>query len=77
MSKESFSEELWKGLGNAISDIRTKVIEEAYYGRAVTDGPEHLQWPEGQEPEPSFGSSTRTREVEQEREPGKDIDLDR
>jgi hypothetical protein len=73
MSKESLTEQLWNGLGDAITDIREKVVEEPMYGRAVTDGPERLQWPEPQEPEPSVGSQTQTREIE----PQQDIDLDR
>jgi hypothetical protein len=73
MEKETLGEQLWNGLGDAITDIRQKVIEEPMYGRAVTDGPEHLQWPEGQEPEPSLGSRTHTREIEQQQ----DIGLDR
>ncbi|HEV8039087.1 MAG TPA: hypothetical protein VGP62_09505 [Bryobacteraceae bacterium] len=63
---------LWDGMGDAVSDIREK-FEEAMWGRAVTDGPERLQWPEPQEPEPSFGSRTHTREIA----PQQDIDLDR
>lgn len=72
MPRESLSEQLWRGLGDAITDIRQKVVEEPMWGRAVTDGPQ-LQWPEPQEPEPSFGSKTHTREIE----PEPDIDLDR
>ena len=75
MSK--FSDELWQGLGNAIEDVRTKVLEEPMYGRAVTDGQESPHWPEAREAEPSFGSCTHTRDVEPEREPAQDIDLDR
>jgi hypothetical protein len=63
MARESFSEQLWNGLGDAIADIRQKVVEEPMWGRAVTNGPERLQWPEPQEPEPSFGSSTHIRDV--------------
>jgi hypothetical protein len=47
------------------------------YGRAVTDGQESPHWPEAREAEPSFGSSTHTRDVELEREQAQDIDLDR
>lgn len=71
MSKEALSDELWKGLGNAITDIRQKVIEEPMYGRAVTDAPQGLEWPEAKEQGPSAGSLTR------EIEPKQDIDLDR
>jgi hypothetical protein len=63
MSRQTFSDELWNGLGNAITDIRQKVVEEPMYGRAVTDGPEGPRWPEAQEPEPSFGSVTHTIDV--------------
>ena len=73
MEKETIGEQLWNGLGDAITDIRQKVIEEPMYGRAVTDGPERLQWPEAQEQEPSLGSRTHTRDIE----PQQDIDLDR
>ena len=75
MSK--FADELWQGLGNAIEDVRQKVVEEPMYGRAVTDGQESPSWPEAREAEPSFGSSTHTRDVEPEREQAQDIDLDR
>ncbi len=73
MPRQNLSDEFWQGLGNAITDIRQKVVEEPMYGRAVTDGPERLQWPEAQEPGPSLGSLTDTREVEREQ----DVDLDR
>lgn len=77
----NFSDELWNGLGDAITDIRQKVVEEPMYGRAVTDGQDGPRWPEAQEPEPSFGSSTHIREIEPnmepEREQQQDIDLDR
>lgn len=76
-----FSDELWSGLGDAITDIRQKVVEEPMYGRAVTDGQDSPHWPEAQEPEPSFGSSTHIREIEPreiepEREQAPGIDLD-
>jgi hypothetical protein len=73
MSRQSLSDELWNGIGNAIDDIRQKVVEEPMFGRAVTDGQDTPRWPEAQEPEPSFGSSTHIREIE----PQQDIDLDR
>jgi hypothetical protein len=73
MPKQTFSEQLWQGLGEAITDIRQKVVEEPTYGRTVTDGSECPQWPEPQESEPSIGSQTHAREIE----PQQDIDLDR
>jgi hypothetical protein len=71
MKNSTFSEQLWQGLGEAIADIRQKVIEEPMYGRAVTDGPEGPQWPDARQAEQSFGSISNTRETEPE------IDLDR
>jgi hypothetical protein len=63
MSKPSFSDELWNGLGNAIDDIRAK-FEESVYGRTVTEhGGEAPAWPQAQEPEPSFGSVTHSIDV--------------
>jgi hypothetical protein len=71
MSKQPLSDQLWNGLGDAITDIRQKVVEEPLYGRAVTEGQPCLQWPEGKEQGPSLGSHTR------EIEPQQDLDLDR
>jgi hypothetical protein len=71
----NFSDELWNGLADAVTDIRQKVVEEPTWGRSLgeNDAP---AWPQA-EPEPSFGSSTHTREVEPEREQAQDMDLDR
>jgi len=73
MSNQSFSEQLWNGLGDAITDIRQKVVEEPMWGRSLgeNDAP---SWPQAQEPEPSFGSSTHSREIEPEQEQAQDID---
>jgi len=72
-----FSDEFWQGLGNAIEDVRQKVVEEPMYGRAVTDGQDGPQWPQATEAEPSFGSSTHTRDVGAEREQIEhDLDLE-
>jgi hypothetical protein len=77
MARQSASDEFVQGFGNAVADIREK-FEESVYGRAVTErGGDAPQWPEAREPEPSFGSSTHTRDVEPEREQSQDIDLDR
>jgi hypothetical protein len=70
MAQNSFSDQLWNGLADAVSDIRQKVVEEPMWGRAVTDGPEGPRWPEARDEEPSFGSSTHVREMEHE--PGLD-----
>jgi len=85
-----FMDELAKGFGDAVADIRQKVVEEPWFGRAVTD--QGVQpAPQETEPQPSFGSVTHTREIEpqgeqlwseatsrpgpeQEQERGQDID---
>ena len=66
----------YEALGDAVSDIRRKVVEEPMWGRSLgeNDAP---SWPQAQEPEPSFGSSTHVREMEPEREQPQDMDLDR
>jgi hypothetical protein len=58
----SFSDQLWGGLGDGVADIREK-FEEAMWGRAVTERGEAPQWPQSQEPEPSFGSVTHSIDV--------------
>jgi len=44
MREQSFSEQLWNGLGDAVADIREK-LEESLFGRAVTERGEAPQWP--------------------------------
>ena len=57
MKEQSMFEQLQKGIGDAISDIREKVVEEGYFGRVVTDKGQGLPWPEAKDQEqPGFGS---------------------
>jgi hypothetical protein len=65
MAKDGILDQLYKGVANAVHDIRTKVIEEPYFGRAVTEGreAEAPQWPEAKEQETSFGGITRNIDV--------------
>lgn len=78
MREQSFFDELTTGFGNAVDDIRQRVVEEPMWGRAVTGGQDNEpHWPEAREPEPSFGSSTQSRDMEPQREQSQDIDLDR
>ena len=53
---------LWEAMGDAITDIRQKVVEEPMWGRSLGEN-EAPHWPEAQEPEPSFGSSTHHIDV--------------
>jgi hypothetical protein len=63
MGLAKLRDEFLEGFADAVTDIRQKVVEEPMYGRAVTDGQEGgPRWPEA-EPEPSFGTVTRTIDV--------------
>ncbi|HEX4231151.1 MAG TPA: hypothetical protein VHZ07_20910 [Bryobacteraceae bacterium] len=58
MADKSMFEQLRKGVADAISDIREKVVEEGYFGRAVTDKGQGIGWPEPKdEMERGFASS--------------------
>jgi hypothetical protein len=71
MAERNFFDELSEGLADAVADIREKVVEEPWYGRAVTEREtEAPQWPEAREPEPA-------QSVEQEPERNPDMDIDR
>lgn len=73
MREQSFLDEFTKGFGDAIADIREKVVEEPWFGRAVTerevtqDAP---QWPQAQEKEPieTHESINQDREREQQQD---------
>jgi hypothetical protein len=56
---------LWEEMGEAVSDIRQKLVEEAMWGRSLGDNDAPL-WSQSHEPEPSFGSATHIREMEPE-----------
>jgi hypothetical protein len=64
MREEKFLDRLSRTFGDAVADVREK-FEEAVWGRAVTDREATApQWPQARdEPEPSFGSVTRTIDV--------------
>ena len=61
MANKSILEEFTQGFGDAVADMRQKVVEEPMWGRAVTDR-EAPQWPESKEPGPGFGSSTHVHD---------------
>jgi len=55
MPRKTLADEFLDGLGNAIADVREKVVEEPWYGRAVTErGHDCPQWPEARESGPSL-----------------------
>lgn len=41
-----FMDELIEGFGNAVADIRERAVEEAWFGRIVTERGEWPEWPE-------------------------------
>ena len=61
-------EQLSKGLGEAITDIRQKVVEEPMWGRAVTGESQQAQLSPEPEQQPAFGSKTTVREFGPERQ---------
>ncbi len=70
--------DVWKGLADAVKDIREKVVEEPTWGRALS-GPEAPQPEQASEwPQATPGSATHTRDVVQDRQQehsqGHDID---
>jgi len=74
----SVFDQLSKGIADAVRDIREKVVEEPWYGRAVTQPEaEAPQWPQAQETEQSFGSSLRTRESMEQNRDAVEQDIDR
>jgi len=74
MADDSWMGDLYESMGDAVADIRQKVVEEGYFGRAVTqldvDGPscDCPHWPETSEPE-------QQQQPEQQQEHGQGIDL--
>ena len=36
-------DDLLRGIGNAVNDIRHKVVEEGWFGRVVTEGTTHVE----------------------------------
>jgi hypothetical protein len=54
MAERKWLDKLYNGIADAVADIREKVVEEPWYGRAVTERePAMPQWPEAREPEPA------------------------
>ena len=58
------ADNLWEALGDAVKDIREKVVEEPMWGRALSGPEDAPQWPQAKEPEPA-----PAREPERQPEP--------
>jgi hypothetical protein len=59
----NFFEEALSSLGAAVADVREKVVEEAYFGRSLSDGGAPAV--EAPEQQPGFGSLTTTNIFDQ------------
>ena len=74
----SLFDEFTKGVGNAVTDIRQKVVEEPYFGRAVTEGSEPAAAPEAQPVAPAAAPQSawdaQVQQVPDTPAPGRDID---
>ena len=77
MPRESLFDQFYKGLSNAIADIRERVVEEGWFGRA-----NERDWPQAHQPESDPGISISITQWPQARdaqgsvnpEPDRDID---
>jgi hypothetical protein len=67
MKKQSIFEQFAKGLGDAVADIREKVVEEPWYGRALSQPHTIEGWPQARAAQPEVG----------EHDCAVDIDMDR
>jgi len=67
----TIADQFYKGIADAVTDIRQKVVEEAWFGRAVTQLETTApQWPQARDAEQT-PSAAQDREREQ---PDRDID---
>lgn len=68
MKDSSFYDKLFKGLGDAVADIREKVVEEPWFGRAVIERESlTIQLPEAKEAQPvDCAAPERDHEAEQD-----------
>ena len=78
MPRESLFDQFYKGLTNAIADIREKFVEEVFFGRA-----NDRDWPQAHQPESDPGISISITQWPQARDaqsigvnPEPDRDLD-
>jgi hypothetical protein len=57
-----FIDAIFSGLGDALTDIREKVVEEPWFGKAVTEQ-ESPEWPKAREAEAIQPEPDREREA--------------
>jgi hypothetical protein len=67
MQNKNALDEFFKGLGDAITDIREKVVEEPWYGRSLSDRESStLEWPQAREPEPADARDVAAQDQDRE-----------
>lgn len=74
MKKESILDQVLRGLGDAVADIREKAVEEPWFGRVVSEREGRVAqlisgWPQALDVQPEL--------TEHERNSAADIDMDR
>jgi hypothetical protein len=71
MKNESVFDKLLRSVGDAVADIREKVVEEGWYGRVVNerDAPQaqlNVSWPQAREVQPEVGEHDHDRAADME-----------
>jgi len=64
MREPTLYEKIAKGIADAITDIREKVVEEPWFGRVVTERDAAMpHWPQAHEVEPEKGEHDHERDA--------------
>ena len=74
MRHESLFDKFARGFGDAVADVREKVVEEGWYGRVVNErdgsqGQPVVAWPQAGETQPEVGDHQHDGKA--------DMDIDR
>lgn len=70
MKNQSVFEQLAKSLGDAVVDVREKVVEEGWFGRVVNERnePQPIEgWPQVRETQPEVGEHDRAVDIDMDR----------
>ena len=67
MKKQSIFDQFAKGLGDAVADIREKVVEEPWYGRALSQPQTIEGWPQARGAQPEVGEHDRAVDIDMDR----------
>jgi hypothetical protein len=64
MRNQSTFEQLFRGVGDALADIRERAVEEPWFGKIVTERGDGPHWPEAMEAEQARGLTGEVLEPE-------------